>query len=107
MAYGKKIITGVDLKTKSGPVMYTNMLGWPPMLGFAYMGGEYRRLFEHMESHSEDGGPLFPKAGLLLLLLGCIVGTGIGVSSHNESISLLYMIARILSVVSNNSVCSP
>jgi GDP-mannose transporter len=28
MAYGKKIISGVDLKTRSGPVLYTNMLGW-------------------------------------------------------------------------------
>ncbi|KAL9180291.1 hypothetical protein ACHAXT_008261 [Thalassiosira profunda] len=78
MAYGKKIITGVDLHTKSGPVMYTNMLGWPPMLGFAAMGGEYGRLWTHMESTHGEGGTIFPKAGLALLLLGCVVGTGIG-----------------------------
>jgi len=80
MAYGKKIITGVDLHTRSGPVMYTNMLGWPPMLGFAAMGGEYGRLYEHMENraHDSDDGPLLPPAGLALLLLGCMVGTGIG-----------------------------
>mmetsp|Transcript_3912 Transcript_3912/g.6107 ORF Transcript_3912/g.6107 Transcript_3912/m.6107 type:complete len:347 (+) Transcript_3912:20-1060(+) len=80
MAYGKKIITGVDLHTKSGPVLYTNMLGWPPMLGFAAMGGEYGRLYEHMmdQSHIGDEGHLLPPAGLALLLLGCVVGTGIG-----------------------------
>lgn len=80
MAYGKKIITGVDLHTKSGPVLYTNMLGWPPMLGFAAMGGEYGRLYEHMmdQAHEGDEGHLLPPAGLALLLLGCVVGTGIG-----------------------------
>lgn len=80
MAYGKKIITGVDLHTKSGPVLYTNMLGWPPMLVFAAMGGEYKRLYEHLDgrAHNEEGGPLLPPIGLALLLLGCIVGTGIG-----------------------------
>ena len=79
MAYGKKIITGVELHTKSGPVMYTNMLGWPPMLGFAALGGEYGRLSEHLERRAaENNGPILPPAGLALLLLGCIVGTGIG-----------------------------
>ena len=81
MAYGKKIISGVDLHTKSGPVLYTNMLGWPPMLGFAAMGGEYGRLYEHMmrNAHAEDQDePLLPPVGLALLLLGCAVGTGIG-----------------------------
>lgn len=80
MAYGKKIITGVELHTKSGPVMYTNMLGWPPMLGFAYLGGEYGRLMEHLESRASHpaGLPILPPAGLALLFLGCIVGTGIG-----------------------------
>lgn len=79
MAYGKKIITGVDLKTRSGPVLYTNMLGWPPMLGFAAMGGEYGRLHENMMQNSQTSGePLLPPVGLALLLLGCVVGTGIG-----------------------------
>ena len=80
MAYGKKIITGVDLNTKSGPVLYTNMLGWPPMLGFAYMGGEYGRLLQHMQENAtgEEAGPLLPPVGLAMLVLGCVVGTGIG-----------------------------
>lgn len=80
MAYGKKIVTGVELHTKSGPVMYTNMLGWPPMLGFAYLGGEYGRLLEHLESRAanDENGSILPPIGLALLFLGCIVGTGIG-----------------------------
>ena len=78
MAYGKKIITGVDLHTKSGPVMYTNMLGWPPMLAFAYAGNEYSRLFEHLEQNHTEKGYLVPPAAMFLLALGCIVGTGIG-----------------------------
>ena len=80
MAYGKKIITGVDLKTKTGPVMYTNMLGWPPMLGFAYMGGEYGRLYNDVMKRAMSEESLLPPAGLILLFLGCIVGTGIGYS---------------------------
>ena len=31
MAYGKNIIKSVN-KTKSGPVLYTNLLGFPPMI---------------------------------------------------------------------------
>ncbi|KAL7471977.1 hypothetical protein ACHAXS_012294 [Conticribra weissflogii] len=80
MAYGKKIISGVDLKTRTGPVLYTNMLGWPPMLGFAYMGGEYGRLYHDVIDRARSGETLFPAAGILLLFLGCVVGTGIGYS---------------------------
>lgn len=78
---GSDNAAAVDLHTKSGPVLYTNMLGWPPMLGFAAMGGEYGRLYEHMmrNAHAEDQDePLLPPVGLALLLLGCAVGTGIG-----------------------------
>eukprot|EP00581_Thalassiosira_minuscula_P030830 CAMPEP_0183774022 /NCGR_PEP_ID=MMETSP0739-20130205/40786_1 /TAXON_ID=385413 /ORGANISM="Thalassiosira miniscula, Strain CCMP1093" /LENGTH=258 /DNA_ID=CAMNT_0026015191 /DNA_START=426 /DNA_END=1202 /DNA_ORIENTATION=+ len=80
MAYGKKIITGVDLQTKSGPVLYTNMLGWPPMLMFAAMGGEYGRLHKDImeRAHESESGALLSPAGVWLLMLGCIVGTGIG-----------------------------
>ncbi|KAL7481984.1 hypothetical protein ACHAW6_007670 [Cyclotella cf. meneghiniana] len=80
MAYGKKIISGVDLKTRSGPVLYTNMLGWPPMLGFAWMGGEYSRFYNDIMNRAIKGEPLFSKAAILLSLLGCVVGTGIGYS---------------------------
>ena len=48
------------------------------MLVFAAMGGEYQRLHEHLEARSNGEGGLLPPAGIALLLLGCMVGTGIG-----------------------------
>lgn len=78
MAYGKNIIRSVDLKTQSGPVLYTNLLGWPPMLIFAGMGGEYDKLWNNL-THCE--GECFTAVGLFLLCLGCVVGTAIGYSS--------------------------
>jgi drug/metabolite transporter (DMT)-like permease len=81
MAYGKKITSGVDMKTLSGPVLYTNLLGWPPMLGFAAMGGEYRRIKNDISTRVMNGEEhLFPPIGIFLLFVGCIVGTGIGYS---------------------------
>lgn len=77
MAYGKNIIRSVDLKTKSGPVLYTNLLGFPPMLLFAKMGHEYKRFWTDMWA----GESRFPPGSIPLLLLGCVVGTGIGYSS--------------------------
>lgn len=41
MEYGKNIIRSVDFITKSGPVLYTNRLGFPPMILFARIGGEF------------------------------------------------------------------
>jgi GDP-mannose transporter len=78
MAYGKIIIGSVDLKTKSGPVLYTNLLGFPPMMIFAKMGGEFERFWFDMWAR-EDAR--FPPGSIALLLLGCVVGTGIGYSS--------------------------
>merc|ERR1711862_985287 len=80
MAYGKLIIMGVDLKTRSGPVLLTNGLAWPPMLIFAHFGKEYEQLFAHLHARTteQNDAPLLSPAGLSLLLLGCIVGTGIG-----------------------------
>jgi hypothetical protein len=43
MANGKNIIRSVDLITKSGPVLYTNLLGFPPVILFARIGGEFER----------------------------------------------------------------
>mmetsp|Transcript_2065 Transcript_2065/g.2334 ORF Transcript_2065/g.2334 Transcript_2065/m.2334 type:complete len:386 (-) Transcript_2065:266-1423(-) len=77
MAYGKNIVKSVDLKTRSGPVQYTNMLGWPPMLLFAHGGGEFYRVHEKWV---EDGPAMFTSSSLALLCLGCVVGTGIGYS---------------------------
>ena len=79
MAYGKKILQDVNLKTVSGPVQYTNLLGWPPMLLFAGMGSEseYTRFARHW---SEDGiMTIFASSvGVFWLIMGCLVGTAIG-----------------------------
>lgn len=77
MCYGKKIIKSVDLKTKAGPVLYTNLLGLPPMLFFASLGGEYSSFASSDAFHKVVSS--FPL--ILLLLLGCVAGTGIGFSS--------------------------
>jgi drug/metabolite transporter (DMT)-like permease len=73
MAYGKKIIRSVDLKTLSGPVLYTNLLGLPSMLMFAVLAGEPGK-------YSADRAASKPitAAAIVFLMLGCIVGTGIG-----------------------------
>mmetsp|Transcript_20041 Transcript_20041/g.30378 ORF Transcript_20041/g.30378 Transcript_20041/m.30378 type:complete len:369 (+) Transcript_20041:173-1279(+) len=78
MAYGKKIIRSVDLKTKSGPVLYTNILSFTPMLLFAHMGNEYQRFWGDL--WLRDDGKL-PSGSITLLLFGCIIGTAIGYSS--------------------------
>jgi len=76
MCYGKRIIRSVDLKTRSGPVLYTNLLGIWPMLLFAYLGSEPAKF----RADRLDGKPISP-AALVFLFLGCIAGTGIGYSS--------------------------
>eukprot|EP00978_Attheya_sp_CCMP212_P006131 scaffold13826_cov50-Attheya_sp.AAC.1 len=78
MAYGKNIIKSVPLKTRTGPVFYTNLLGFPPMIMFAAMGKEFQHSYEDMWAHDEYR---FPPMGLALLGLGCVVGTAIGYSS--------------------------
>ena len=86
MAYGKKIIRSVDLKTLSGPVLYTNLLGIPPMLLFAGMGGEYGKFYQDhiVTSKNDDATETSTTAHaitagvLILVLLGCLAGTAIG-----------------------------
>ena len=112
MAYGKLIITGVDLKTRSGPVLYTNALGWPPMLLFAHLGGEYAKLRAHWQATEPwDEGPPIPPVGLALLLLGCVVGTGIGYSGwwcrgqvSAASYTLIGVMNKCLTVLVNSLV---
>mmetsp|Transcript_6570 Transcript_6570/g.11443 ORF Transcript_6570/g.11443 Transcript_6570/m.11443 type:complete len:365 (-) Transcript_6570:40-1134(-) len=105
MAYGKKIIRSVDLKTKSGPVLYTNLLGFPPMLLFAKMGNEFNKFWENM--WIEDNVRL-PLGSIPLLLLGCVVGTGIGYSSwwcrdkvSATSFTLIGVMNKCLTVLAN------
>ena len=76
MCYGKRIIRSVDLKTKSGPVLYTNLLGIWPMLLFAVMGHEPERF----RADRIEGKTISP-AAFVFLALGCIAGIGIGYSS--------------------------
>ena len=78
MAYGKKIIQDVDLKTRSGPVQYTNILGFPPMILFAQMGGEFEKF---SIKWLDDGVIMLLRWPVgMLLVMGCVVGTGIGYS---------------------------
>jgi GDP-mannose transporter len=105
MAYGKKIIGSVDLKTKSGPVLYTNLLGFPPMILFAKMGGEFKRFWSDMWARE---GARFPPGSIALLLLGCVVGTGIGYSSwwcrdkvSATSFTLIGVMNKCLTVIVN------
>jgi GDP-mannose transporter len=109
MAYGKKIVSGCDMKTISGPVLYTNLLGWPPMLGFAAMGGEYDRLKNDVTTRVLNGEThLLPIKGVFLLFLGCFVGTGIGYSGwfcrkrvSATSYTLIGVINKCLTVLVN------
>lgn len=75
MAYGKSLLKNVKMKTQSGPVLYTNLLGFPPMLMFAVFGGEFSKLNEMRQETT-----LLTGSAIILLLLGCTAGTGIGYS---------------------------
>jgi drug/metabolite transporter (DMT)-like permease len=76
MAYGKRIIRSVELKTRSGPVLYTNVLGIIPMLFLGFLAGEPNK-FHADRVKGETYEPIF----VVFLLLGCAAGIGIGYSS--------------------------
>lgn len=82
MAYGKKIIRSVPLKTLSGPVLYTNLLGFLPMLLFAFKRkdgmSEFARF--HQEVFVDKTHPI-TAAVIFWNLLGCVAGTAIGYSA--------------------------
>ena len=77
-AYGKKIVKDVPLQTRSGPVVYTNLIGFVPMLLLANIGNEYSKFWDFYWGESNGK---FPPLGIFLLILGSLVGTGIGYSS--------------------------
>lgn len=85
MVYGKKIVKDVKFKTTTGPVQYTNMLGWPPCLLFASIGGEFQTLQKAIIV--EGGGNFYGYLASLssltvgLTVAGCLIGTGIGYTS--------------------------
>ena len=76
MAYGKQIIRSVELKTNSGPVLYTNILGIIPMIFLGILAGEPGK-FRADRVNGVTYEPLF----LVFLVLGCAAGIGIGYSS--------------------------
>jgi GDP-mannose transporter len=103
MAYGKRILTSVDLKTLSGPVLYTNLLGLPAMLAFAYMGNEFTRIRQDVEE-----GHFIPTFAFLVFALACIVGTAIGYSAwwcrdrvSATSFTLIGVLNKCLTVLLN------
>jgi hypothetical protein len=59
--------------------MYTNLLGIAPMLLFASMGSEFTKF--HNDVIANKAGFTLPSGSVPLMLLGCVVGTGIGYSS--------------------------
>jgi GDP-mannose transporter len=77
MAYGKSLLKQVKMQTQSGPVLYTNLLGLPPMLALAALGGEFGELHQVRQGTT----PLLSTVSVFLLVLGCMAGTGIGYSS--------------------------
>jgi drug/metabolite transporter (DMT)-like permease len=102
MAYGKSIIRSVDLKTLSGPVLYTNLLGLVPMLAFAAMGNEYEAFRQERFTQPVTN------VAMSFLALGCVVGTGIGYSSwwcrdkvSATSFTLIGVVNKILTILLN------
>lgn len=112
MVYGKQIVRSVKFKTVSGPVQYTNLLGWPPMLMFAKMGGEFDKVQNLMDKYDVTSyfgllGSL-PKESIALLVLGCLIGTGIGYSGwwcrgkvSATSFTLIGVLNKCLTVLVN------
>jgi len=76
-AYGKQIVKSVPLETTSGPVIYTNLLGFLPMLFLASVGNEYNKAQTFMAEKATIG---ISSAAIVYLILGSLVGTGIGYS---------------------------
>eukprot|EP00934_Nitzschia_sp_Nitz4_P008433 Nitzschia sp. Nitz4//scaffold3_size479765//467195//468396//NITZ4_000194-RA/size479765-augustus-gene-1.590-mRNA-1//1//CDS//3329551040//8423//frame0 len=77
MAYGKNIVKSVPLETRSGPVVYTNLLGILPMMFLATMKSEYSKFWDF---YWANDGYRIPPQSIPYLILGTLVGTGIGYS---------------------------
>jgi GDP-mannose transporter len=70
-------VKSVPLKTRSGPVIYTNLLGFLPMLMLATVGNEYSKFYDSLWKHTDYR---IPPASIPFLIMGSLVGTGIGYS---------------------------
>ena len=58
-------------------MIYTNLIGFIPMLLLANVGNEYSKFWEFFW---EGDNSRLPPMGIFLLALGSLVGTGIGYS---------------------------
>jgi len=108
MAYGKKIVKDVPLQTRSGPVVYTNLIGFVPMLLLANIGNEYSKFWDFYWGESNGK---FPPLGIFLLILGSLVGTGIGYSSwwcrglvSATSFTLIGVMNKFLTIILNSLI---
>lgn len=112
MVYGKKIVKDVKFETLSGPVQYTNLLGWPPMIMFASLSGEFDEFGELMKSYGATTVAelvyQLPNVCVALVIVGCIVGTGIGYTGwwcrdkvSATSFTLVGVINKCLTVMAN------
>eukprot|EP00751_Fragilariopsis_kerguelensis_P020694 CAMPEP_0170904652 /NCGR_PEP_ID=MMETSP0734-20130129/50566_1 /TAXON_ID=186038 /ORGANISM="Fragilariopsis kerguelensis, Strain L26-C5" /LENGTH=359 /DNA_ID=CAMNT_0011300223 /DNA_START=118 /DNA_END=1197 /DNA_ORIENTATION=+ len=108
MAYGKKIVKSVPLTTKSGPVIYTNLIGFIPMLLLANVGGEYSKFWDYFWA---DDNQRLPPLSILLLVFGSIIGTGIGYSGwwcrelvSATSFTLIGVMNKCLTVLLNSLI---
>lgn len=68
MAYGRRMVKLVDWKTRSAPVLYTNLLCFAPLLLFAAMHREYQQI----ASDRETGKLHVNVAVLFVFLLACL-----------------------------------
>ena len=74
MCAAKKVISDVEMKTLSGPVAYMNLLGFLPMVAFAWLGNEFNRF---SEAHA-SGEVAITTSVITFLVLSSFAGTGIG-----------------------------
>lgn len=107
MAYGKIIVKSVEFKTSSGPVQYANLVSWIPMLLFAQLGGEYKRI-QSIQMEKGDFIRSLPTIGLVYLAFGCVVGTAIGYTAwwcrakvSAASFTLIGVMNKFLTIVLN------
>jgi len=108
MVYGKIIVKSVEFKTSSGPVQYSNLVSWIPMLIFAKFGGEYEQVQSMQKGHGGDFIHSLPTMGLVYLSFGCVVGTAIGYTAwwcrakvSAASFTLIGVMNKFLTIVLN------
>jgi len=86
-------------------VIYTNVLGFVPMLLFANVGNEYGKLWDFWWAGSEQR---LPPASVALLCIGAVVGTLIGYSGwwcrsvvSATSFTLIGVVNKCLTILLN------